>query len=241
MISKIFYKRIIIKISGELLSDKTTNNIIDIKKVVNLCKSIKLIYDLGIEIAIVIGGGNIFRGSKNNQEIERTSGDFIGMLSTVINGIIIRDNLKKINIKSKLQTAFSIHNMEELFIKEKAIYLLKNNIVIIFVGGIGNPYFSTDTTAVLRANEIDANLILKITKVDGVYDKDPILYGNAKKYETLSFEEIINKQLKIMDINAFCLSLEKRIPILVLNLKSIETLVKKLLKNSIDNIGTLIK
>jgi len=220
---------------------KKTNNIIDIQKVINISKSIKLIYDLGIEIAIVIGGGNIFRGSKNNQQIERTSGDFIGMLSTVINAIIIRDNLKKINIKSKLQTAFSIHNMEELFIKEKAINLLENNTIIIFAGGIGNPYFSTDTTAVLRANEINADLILKITKVDGIYDKDPIIYKNAKKYKKLSFEEVIKKQLKIMDINAFCLSLEKRIPILVLNLNSIENLIKKLLKNSIDNIGTLIK
>ena len=197
------YKRILLKLSGEALLGERSYGI-DPKRIAQYAKDIKSITDLGIEVAVVIGGGNIFRGvSAASNGIDRVQGDYMGMLATVINGMALQSSLEEEKIQTRLQTALKIEEVAEPYIKRKAVRHLEKKRVVIFGGGTGNPFFTTDSAAVLRAIEINADVILKGTRVDGVYDSDPEKNNNAVKFDSMSFSEVINKNLKVMDSTAF--------------------------------------
>jgi len=193
------YKRVLLKLSGEaLLGDRSYG--IDPKRIAQYAKEIKSVTELGLEVAVVIGGGNIFRGvSAASNGIDRVQGDYMGMLATVINGMALQSALEEENVQTRLQTAIKIEAVAEPYIKRKAVRHLEKKRVVIFGGGTGNPFFTTDSAAVLRAIEINADVILKGTRVDGVYDSDPEKNENAIQYDTISFNDVIKKNLKIMD------------------------------------------
>ena len=232
------YKRILLKLSGEaLLGDRSYG--IDPKRIAQYAKDIKSILDLGVEVAIVIGGGNIFRGvSAASNGIDRVQGDYMGMLATVINGMALQSSLEEENIQTRLQTAIKIEAVAEPYIKRKAVRHLEKKRVVIFGGGTGNPFFTTDSAAVLRAIEISADVILKGTRVDGVYDSDPEKNEKAIKFDSISFSDVIGKNLKVMDSTAFTLSQENNLPIVVFNMNKSGNLFKVI---NGDKIGTLIK
>jgi uridylate kinase len=232
------YKRILLKLSGEaLLGDRTYG--IDPKRIAQYAKDIKSILDLGVEVAIVIGGGNIFRGvSAASNGIDRVQGDYMGMLATVINGMALQSSLEEEKIQTRLQTAIKIEAVAEPYIKRKAVRHLEKKRVVIFGGGTGNPFFTTDSAAVLRAIEVSADVILKGTRVDGVYDSDPEENEKAVKFDFISFSDVIGKNLKVMDSTAFTLSQENNLPIVVFNMNKPGNLLK-VIKG--DKIGTLIK
>ena len=232
------YKRILLKLSGEaLLGDRSYG--IDPKRIARYAKDIKSILDLGVEVAIVIGGGNIFRGvSAASNGIDRVQGDYMGMLATVINGMALQSSLEEENIQTRLQTAIKIEAVAEPYIKRKAVRHLEKKRVVIFGGGTGNPFFTTDSAAVLRAIEVSADVILKGTRVDGVYDSDPEKNEKAIKFDSISFSDVIGKNLKVMDSTAFTLSQENNLPIVVFNMNKPGNLLK-VIKG--DKIGTLIK
>ena len=232
------YKRILLKLSGEaLLEDRSYG--IDPKRIAQYAKDIKSILDLGVEVAIVIGGGNIFRGvSAASNGIDRVQGDYMGMLATVINGMALQSSLEEEKIQTRLQTAIKIEAVAEPYIKRKAVRHLEKKRVVIFGGGTGNPFFTTDSAAVLRAIEVSADVILKGTRVDGVYDSDPEKNEKAVKFDFISFSDVIGKNLKVMDSTAFTLSQENNLPIVVFNMNKPGNLLK-VIKG--DKIGTLIK
>tara|TARA_B110000008_G_scaffold62167_1_gene61993 strand:+ start:295 stop:1002 length:708 start_codon:yes stop_codon:yes gene_type:complete len=232
------YKRILLKLSGEaLLGDRSYG--IDPKRIAQYAKDIKSILDLGVEVAIVIGGGNIFRGvSAASNGIDRVQGDYMGMLATVINGMALQSSLEEEKIQTRLQTAIKIEAVAEPYIKRKAVRHLEKKRVVIFGGGTGNPFFTTDSAAVLRAIEVSADVILKGTRVDGVYDSDPEKNEKAVKFDFISFSDVIGKNLKVMDSTAFTLSQENNLPIIVFNMNKPGNLLK-VIKG--DKIGTLIK
>ena len=232
------YKRILLKLSGEaLLGDRSYG--IDPKRIAQYAKDIKSILDLGVEVAIVIGGGNIFRGgSAASNSIDRVQGDYMGMLATVINGMALQSSLEEEKIQTRLQTAIKIEAVAEPYIKRKAVRHLEKKRVVIFGGGTGNPFFTTDSAAVLRAIEVSADVILKGTRVDGVYDSDPEKNEKAVKFNFISFSDVIGKNLKVMDSTAFTLSQENNLPIVVFNMNKPGNLLK-VIKG--DKIGTLIK
>ena len=232
------YKRILLKLSGEaLLGDRSYG--IDPKRIAQYAKDIKSILDLGVEVAIVIGGGNIFRGvSAASNGIDRVQGDYMGMLATVINGMAMQSSLEEEKIQTRLQTAIKIEAVAEPYIKRKAVRHLEKKRVVIFGGGTGNPFFTTDSAAVLRAIEVSADVILKGTRVDGVYDSDPEENEKAVKFDFISFSDVIGKNLKVMDSTAFTLSQENNLPIVVFNMNKPGNLLK-VIKG--DKIGTLIK
>jgi len=232
------YKRILLKLSGEaLLGDRSYG--IDPKRIAQYAKDIKSILDLGVEVAIVIGGGNIFRGvSAASNGIDRVQGDYMGMLATVINGMALQSSLEEEKIQTRLQTAIKIEAVAEPYIKRKAVRHLEKKRVVIFGGGTGNPFFTTDSAAILRAIEVSADVILKGTRVDGVYDSDPEKNEKAIKFDFISFSDIIGKNLKVMDSTAFTLSQENNLPIVVFNMNKPGNLLK-VIKG--DKIGTLIK
>ena len=212
---------------------------IDPKRIAQYAKDIKTITDLGIEVAVVIGGGNIFRGvSAASNGIDRVQGDYMGMLATVINGMALQSSLEEVCVQTRLQTAIKIEAVAEPYIKRKAVRHLEKKRVVIFGGGTGNPFFTTDSAAVLRAIEINADVILKGTRVDGVYDSDPEKNKKAKKYDTISFSDVLNKNLKVMDSTAFTLSQENNLPIIVFNMNEQGNLLK-VVKGK--EIGTKIK
>mgnify|MGYP003309618628 FL=1 len=232
------YKRILLKLSGEALLGERSYGI-DPKRIAQYAKDIKSITDLGVEVAVVIGGGNIFRGvSAASNGIDRVQGDYMGMLATVINGMALQSSLEEEKIQTRLQTALKIEEVAEPYIKGKAVRHLEKKRVVIFGGGTGNPFFTTDSAAVLRAIEINADVILKGTRVDGVYDSDPEKNNNAVKFDSMSFSEVIKKNLKVMDSTAFTLSQENNLPIIVFNMNKTGNLLK--LING-DKIGTIIK
>ena len=232
------YKRILLKLSGEALLGERSYGI-DPKRIAQYAKDIKSITDLGVEVAVVIGGGNIFRGvSAASNGIDRVQGDYMGMLATVINGMALQSSLEEEKIQTRLQTALKIEEVAEPYIKRKAVRHLEKKRVVIFGGGTGNPFFTTDSAAVLRAIEINADVILKGTRVDGVYDSDPEKNNNAIKFDSMSFSEVIKKNLKVMDSTAFTLSQENDLPIIVFNMNKTGNLLK--LING-DKIGTIIK
>lgn len=211
---------------------------IDPKRLQDYAKEIKEVADKGVEIAIVIGGGNIFRGlSGAAQGMDRVQGDHMGMLATVINGLALQNALENENVETRLQTAISINEVAEPFIRRKAIRHLEKGRVVIFGGGTGNPYFTTDSAAVLRAIEVNADVILKGTRVDGIYTSDPEKNKDAEKFDAISFEDVLRKGLKVMDMTAFTLSHENKLPIIVFDMNTKGNLEKVL---SGDKIGTIV-
>ena len=232
------YKRILLKLSGEALLGERSYGI-DPKRIAQYAKEIKDIIGLGVEVAIVIGGGNIFRGvSAASNGIDRVQGDYMGMLATVINGMALQSSLEEEKIQTRLQTAIKIEAVAEPYIKRKAVRHLQKKRVVIFGGGTGNPFFTTDSAAVLRAIEISADVILKGTRVDGVYNSDPEKNKKAIKFDSILFSEVISKNLKVMDSTAFTLSQENNLPIIVFNMNKPGNLFK--LING-EKIGTIIK
>ena len=231
------YKRILLKLSGEALLGKNSYGI-DNERLLDYAKEIKELHFLGIEIAIVIGGGNIYRGVAGAQNgIDRVQADYMGMLATVINGLALQNALESIDIPTRLQTAIKMESIAEPFIKRKATRHLEKGRVVIFGSGTGNPYFTTDSAAVLRAIEINADVILKGTRVDGIYNVDPEKNKEAIKFDDISFEETIKKGLKIMDTTAFTLSKENKLPIIVFDINIKGNLTKV---GSGKKIGTRI-
>ena len=232
------YNRILLKLSGEaLLGDRSHG--IDPNTINKYSREIKSIVDLGVEVSIVIGGGNIFRGlSGANNGIDRVQGDYMGMLATVINGLALQSSLEKIGLQTRLQTAINMEAIAEPYIKRKAVRHLEKKRIVIFGAGTGNPFFTTDSAAVLRAIEIEADVILKGTRVDGIYDDDPEINKNAIKFNELEYDEAISKNLKIMDSTAFTLSKENKLPIIVFDINKTGNL-KKIIEGKI--IGTKVK
>jgi uridylate kinase len=211
------YKRILLKISGELLTGEGDYGI-DPDVIQQIAKEIKEVIHLGVELGIVIGGGNIFRGmTASSKGMDRASADYMGMLATVMNGLALQDALEKMDVHTRVQTAIEMREVAEPYIRRRAIRHLEKGRVVIFAAGTGNPYFTTDTTASLRAMEIGAEVILKATKVNGVYDSDPLLHPKAKKYDELTYLEVLKKRLKVMDATAISLCMDHQIPIIVFN------------------------
>ena len=231
------YKRILLKLSGEALLGKNSYGI-DNERLLDYAKEIKELHSIGIEIAIVIGGGNIYRGLSGAQNgIDRVQADYMGMLATVINGLALQNALESIDTPTRLQTAIKMESIAEPFIKRKATRHLEKGRVVIFGYGTGNPYFTTDSAAVLRAIEINANVILKGTRVDGIYNEDPEKNKKAIKFDDISFEENIKKGLKIMDTTAFTLSKENKLPIIVFDINIKGNLTKVV---SGEKVGTRV-
>lgn len=231
------YKRILLKLSGEALMGKRQHGI-DSARLAEYAEEIKNIVDQGIEVAIVIGGGNIFRGVAGaSNGIDRVQGDYMGMLATAINGLALQSAIEAIGIKTRLLTAIKMEQVAEPFIKRRAVRHLEKGRVVIFGCGTGNPYFTTDTAAVLRAIEIGAEVILKGTRVDGIYNVDPEKYDNAVKFDSISYKDVMNKGLKVMDMTAFALSQENNLPIIVFDMNTKGNLEKVI---SGKNIGTIV-
>ncbi len=231
------YKRILLKLSGEALMGERQYGI-DPKRLSEYADEIKEVVDRDIEVAIVIGGGNIFRGlSAASQGMDRVQGDHMGMLATVINGLALQSALEEKGVQTRLQSAIKINEVAEPFIRRRAMRHLEKGRVVIFGGGTGNPYFTTDSAAVLRAIEIEADVILKGTRVDGIYTSDPEKDKNATKFDTISFKDVLNKGLKVMDTTAFTLSQENELPIVVFDMNKKGNLIKLV---SGENIGTVV-
>lgn len=231
------FKRVLLKLSGESLMGENQFGI-DPYKVSQYAKDIKEASDLGVEIAIVIGGGNIFRGLQAaDNGIDRVSGDYMGMLATVINGIALQNGLEKVGLATRLVSAIEMKEIAEPYIRRRAIRHLEKRRILIFVAGTGNPYFTTDSAAALRASEIDAEVVLKGTRVDGIYNADPEKDANAVKYNSITFAEVLHQQLKVMDTTAFTLCQENDLPIVVFDMDTPNNLKKLLIGN---NIGTIV-
>ncbi|WP_123054058.1 UMP kinase [Clostridium sp. JN-1] len=229
------YKRVMLKLSGEALSGEKGFGIdFDISN--KIAEEIKALVDMGIEVGAVVGGGNIWRG-RNGKEMDRTTADYMGMLATCINALALQDSLEKVGVNTRVQTAIEMREIAEPFIRRRAMRHLEKSRVVIFAAGTGNPYFSTDTTAALRAAEIEADVILLAKKVDGVYDKDPHKYKDAKKFSKLSYIEVLDKGLQVMDSTATSLCMDNDIPILVFGLDKPENIIKAV---SGEDIGTII-
>jgi uridylate kinase len=233
------YKRIVLKISGEILGSRSEGEPIHAQSLENICEEIKAVSDMGVEVGLVVGGGNIFRGLQGSDKgIDRTTGDSMGMLATVINGLAVMDRLEKMGAVVRVQSAIPMDKLAEPYIQRRAIRHLERGRIVIFVAGTGNPYFSTDTAAALRASEISADIILKATKVDGIYDKDPHRHDDAKKFDQLTYMECLENRLSVMDSTAFSLCMDNRMPILVFDLRqkhSIRTAV------SGERLGTIVR
>jgi len=232
------FKRILLKLSGEALMGEQQYGI-DPIRLKEYAQEIKKVTQLGIEVAIVIGGGNIFRGlSGASQGMDRVQGDHMGMLATVINGLALQSALEVEDVPTRLQTAIKINEVAEPFIRRKAMRHLEKGRVVIFGGGTGNPYFTTDSAAVLRAIEIEADVILKGTRVDGIYTSDPEKNKDAIKFDNISFADVLSKGLKVMDTTAFTLSQENKLPIIVFDMNTKGNLLKLL---SGEKIGTIVE
>jgi uridylate kinase len=213
------YKRIVLKLSGEALRERGARENISPQIVREIAQRIKEVKDLGVQTSVVIGGGNIWRGlSASHRGMDRTTADYMGMLATVINGLALQSALVQAGVETRVQTAIEMKNVAEPFILGRAIRHLELGRVVIFVAGTGNPYFSTDTTAALRASEIRADIILKATKVDGIYDRDPNTDPDAQRFDRLTFSEALTQRLQVMDSTAFSLCMDNRIPIVVFDM-----------------------
>ena len=212
------YKRVILKVTGEVLAGAQKHGI-DGKTVKDFAEEVKEVHELGCEMALVMGGGNILRGSKASEEgMDRASADYMGMLATVINSLALQDALEKTDVSTRVMTAIEMRQVAEPYIRRRAVRHLEKRRVVIFAGGTGNPYFTTDTTASLRAMEIGAEVILKATKVHGIYDADPLKSNRAKMYSELTHMELLSRELKIMDSTAVSLCMDNRLPIVVFNI-----------------------
>jgi len=231
------YRRILLKLSGEVLAGNRGFGI-DPQKSIQIAEEIKSVYDLGVKISLVIGAGNIFRGIQAaNKGMDRVTGDYLGMMATIMNSIAIQDALESVGCDTRTLSAITISKIAEPYIRRRALRHLNKDRIVIIAGGTGNPYFSTDTAAALRATELEAELVVKGTKVDGVYDKDPIKFDDAVKFDSISFTDVLKKNLNVMDMTAFTLCSENNMPIKVFNINNQGNL-KELILGS--NIGTLV-
>ncbi len=233
------YRRIILKLSGEVLRNTVDGDPIDAKILRDICKEVKQVADVGVEVGLVIGGGNIFRGLNGAEMrgVDRTTGDYMGMLSTVINGLAFMDCLEQLDVTVRLQSAIPMDKLAEPFILRRATRHLERGRVVIFAGGTGNPYFSTDTCAALRASEIGADMLMKATKVDGIYDKDPHKHPDAVKYDHLEYLDALRDRLNVMDSTAFSLCMENKMPILVFSMCEPGSILRAVMG---EEIGTLV-
>ncbi len=232
------YKRVLLKLSGEALMGKQAIGV-DPQVAGTIAREVREVHRLGVEVAIVIGGGNIFRGlSATAQGMERVSGDLMGMLGTVINAIALQDALEKVGVFTRVLSAIEMREVAEPFIRRRAIRHLEKRRVVIFAAGIGNPYFSTDTAAALRAMEVKAEVILKATKVDGIFNADPMKVKDASMFDRISYIDVIGKGLKVMDATAISLCMENRMPIVVFNLGNSGNIKRAVLG---EKIGTVVK
>jgi uridylate kinase len=230
------YKRILLKLSGESLAGSQSHGI-DFDTVLKICMPIKECADMGVQIGIVVGGGNFWRG-RSSGKMDRTRADHMGMLATTINALGVADALEQLGLQVRVQTAIAMQEIAEPYIRNRAVRHLEKGRVVVFGCGTGNPFFSTDTAAALRAAEIDADIILKATMVDGVYDSDPKKNTNAVKYDSLSFMDVLNKDLKVMDSTAASLCRDNKIPILVFNIDKPDNILKAVCGES---IGTIVE
>lgn len=232
---KPIYKRLLLKLSGEVLAGKKGSGI-DFDKALEICKRVKTCVDMGVEVAIVVGGGNFWRG-RSSGKMDRTRADHMGMLATAINSLALADALEQLGVTARVQTAIEMRQIAEPYIRNKAVRHLEKGRVVIFGCGTGNPFFSTDTAAALRAAEIGADIIFKATNVDGVYDSDPKVNPNAEKYDTLSHIDVLKQELHVMDSTAASLCMDNNIKILVFNLDNPDNIVSAVLG---EEIGTTI-
>jgi uridylate kinase len=232
------YRRVLLKISGEALMGEQSFGIdVDIARAV--AEEVKQVHDLGIQVAVVVGGGNIFRGlSKSAGNMDRSSADYIGMLATVMNAVVLQDALEKNGIQTRVLSAIHIPQLAEPFIRRRAIRHLEKGRIVIFAAGTGNPFFSTDSAAALRALEIKAEVILKATKVDGVYSADPMKDAAATRFDCISYQEVLEKQLKVMDASAISLCMDNNLPIVVFNMRTPGNIARVVTSNS--GIGTRV-
>ncbi|EGT3614774.1 UMP kinase [Clostridium perfringens] len=229
------YKRVMLKLSGEALAGENGFGI-DFNIAMNIAKAVKELVDMGVEVGAVVGGGNIWRG-RSGEGMDRTTADYMGMLATSINALALQDSLESLGVDTRVQTAIEMKEIAEPYIRRRAMRHLEKGRVVIFGAGTGNPYFSTDTAAALRAAEIEADIILLAKKVDGVYDKDPHKYDDAKKYDELSYIEVLEQGLQVMDSTATSLCMDNNIPILVFALDQPENIKKAILG---EKIGTIV-
>jgi uridylate kinase len=231
-------KRVVLKISGEALMGSKKYGI-DPDVSIAIARQIKQVFEKGIEISVVIGGGNIFRGlSAASKGMDRSTADYMGMLATMMNGLALQDSLEKTGVDTRVMTAISMSELAEPYIRRRAVRHLEKGRVVIFVCGTGNPYFTTDTAAALRAKEISADLLLKATKVDGVYSRDPVKYKSARKFKQLKYLDVLKKRLKVMDATAVSLCMDNDLPIVVFNMNTKDNIVKAVTGKK---VGTLIK
>ncbi len=234
---KLVYHRILLKLSGEALAGEY-NNGIDPHRADHIAERIREVREMGVDVAVVIGAGNLWRGRAGlEMGMDRATADYMGMLATVMNALAMMDSLERINVTTRVQSAIEMRSVAEPYIRRRAIRHLEKGRVVIFGGGTGNPYFSTDTAAALRAMEIDADVVIKATKVDGVYDRDPMKFPDAVKFERLSYIETLNRRLEVMDSTATSLCMENKMPIMVLNLWDDNALKRALLGEA---VGTLV-
>jgi uridylate kinase len=232
------YRRIVLKLSGEALREPGSKDNISPQIVNQMALEIKEVQSLGVQVAVVIGGGNIWRGlAASHRGMNRTTADYMGMLATVINGMALMSGLEDIGLTTRVQTAIEMNNVAEPFILRRALHHLEKGHVVIFVAGTGNPFFSTDTTAALRANEIGADAILKATKVDGIYDADPKTNPDAKKFDHITYAEALQRRLQVMDSTAFSLCMDNKMPIVVFNMADSGNIKRAVMG---EPVGTLV-
>ncbi len=232
----IAYKRVLLKLSGEALAGKGGHGI-DPDVLGNICDKVKEIVEMGVEVSIVVGGGNFWRGAKNGHKMDRVAADYMGMIATAMNGLALQDSLESKGIYTRLQTAIEMREIAEPYIKRKAIKHLEKNRVVIFACGTGHPYFSTDTAAALRAAETESEVILLAKTIDGVYSADPKIDKNAKKYDKISYKDVLAQDLKVMDSTATALCKDNNIPLRVFAISDPENIVR-VIKG--ENIGTIV-
>ncbi len=236
--AKPVFKRILLKLSGEALIGGQTYGI-DTKMAQSVAREIKAVQELGVEIAIVVGGGNIFRGvSESAGNMDRAAADYIGMLATLMNSVVLQDALEQMGVQTRVMSAIDIPQLAEPFIRRRAVRHLEKDRVVIFAAGTGNPYFTTDSAAALRALEIQAEVIFKATKVDGIYSADPMKHPEATRFETISYQEVLEKQLRVMDSSAISLCMDNKLPILVFNMTESGNILKAVSGDT--SIGTLV-
>lgn len=233
------YKSVLLKLSGEALQGRQSHGI-DAEMCASLASQIKEVHDMGVKIALVVGGGNIFRGHVESKRfgLDRSVADYMGMLATVLNGLALQNALEKVGLPTRVLTAIEMHAVAEPYIRRRALRHLEKKRVVIFVAGTGNPYFTTDTAAALRAIEINAEVILKATKVDGVYSADPVKVKSAKKFSALKFIDVLKKGLKVMDATAISMCMDNNLPIVVFNLTKVGNIKKAILG---EKIGTTVR
>lgn len=235
---KPLFKRILLKLSGEALMGAQSYGI-DVNMAESVAREIKAVHDLGIEVAVVVGGGNIFRGvSKSAGNMDRAAADYIGMLATVMNAVVLQDALEKLHVYTRAMSAIDIPQLAEPFVRRRAIRHLEKQRVVIFAAGTGNPYFTTDSAAALRALEMRVDVIFKATKVDGIYSADPKLVPDARKYDRITYQEVLEQQLKVMDASAISLCMDNNLPIMVFNMLEPGNILKAVQGDL--SIGTLV-